>query len=742
MSVMSSSKLTAALLAGVWILLAGLIVQDASFARAGDLFLVHPPDGHGGLLRHNAPEERRPLGETPQPQPQPQPEGSRIHRRADDGVTALANNIPANINIQTGETQQWVVSRDVVLGPHASRASGLPSSIERRSETDEPDIEDAAALAADTDVFDDLDVAPEHDGVEDERTVYISVTACIQPSALDSDDTRDPPPQLQLFVSQSTDNAEPGPDQPAARQQRIDLVEGWASAKVKPNGGDVYIGIAAPNNEGYTGMYNYEIAASIDAMYHSFDDRSTRLHLVDSDATSAILVTDPLTNALSDFPTHQAWLSLASSPSAGPLTVFVHPASDSAKTTGLQRSFCGLQNHAQFVSSTSAVGARQGKVMDGWQVTMTARGVTNTPKQEFWVNDLNASASYWGILARRGNSSAEGAGVVGGGGKVWGGMEFNSKADNSCRLISNLTFCSSLTYAVPANPDSSASSASSSNRNGNPNANADPFSFAPSFQASSIAPSDVNLARFYDDLAAARYKNFSYALAQIPCETTSSARYSLASTCEDCAAAYKDWVCAVTIPRCDDYSSPKPFLKARNIGGEVPFLPRSSSSSSSSSSSATTGENSSTALYPDTSFPKRLISSPTNTSRTPLVDAVLRPAPYKELLPCLDLCHRLARVCPSALRFTCPVQGSFAARQSYGERVWPAGDEDYDDDDEDKASYHRGEYFAQDNDDDDDDDDDNDDGEESQLKQKNMQNERDRWSGHLKCNYPGALAID
>ena len=423
MSVMSSSKLTAALLTGVWILLAGLIVQDAGFARAGDLFLVQPRDGHKDLLRHSAPDERLLLGETPQPQS----EGSRIHRRAADGVTALANNIPANINIQAGQTQQWVVSKDVVLGPHASRASGLPLSIERRSETDENDIEDGAALTAETDVFGDLDVALEHDGADDERTVYISVTTCIQPSVLDSADTRGSPAQLQLFVSQSTDNTQPGPDQPAARQQRIDLVEGWASAKVKPNGEDVYIGVAAPNNEGYTGVYNYEIAASIDAMYHSFDDRRTRLHLVDSDATSAILVTDPLTNAPSNSPTHQAWLNLASSPSAGPLTMFVHRASGSAKTRGLQRSFCGLENHAQLVSSTSAVGRQQGKVADGWQVTMTARGVTDTPKQEFWVNALNASASYWGILARRGNSTAEGAGVVGGGGKVWGGMVFKSK---------------------------------------------------------------------------------------------------------------------------------------------------------------------------------------------------------------------------------------------------------------------------------------------------------------------------
>lgn len=44
------------------------------------------------------------------------------------------------------------------------------------------------------------------------------------------------------------------------------------------------------------------------------------------------------------------------------------------------------------------------------------------------------------------------------------------------------------------------------------------------------------------------------------------------------------------------------------------------------------------------------------------------PGPYKEVLPCEDLCYNLTQSCPSALGFTCPRPGMTGFEQSYGLR--------------------------------------------------------------------------
>ena len=48
-----------------------------------------------------------------------------------------------------------------------------------------------------------------------------------------------------------------------------------------------------------------------------------------------------------------------------------------------------------------------------------------------------------------------------------------------------------------------------------------------------------------------------------------------------------------------------------------------------------------------------------------MIDAVIRPGPYKELLPCKDICYNLTRSCPAALQFACPLEG-YGLEFSYG----------------------------------------------------------------------------
>lgn len=145
------------------------------------------------------------------------------------------------------------------------------------------------------------------------------------------------------------------------------------------------------------------------------------------------------------------------------------------------------------------------------------------------------------------------------------------------------------------------------------------------------------------------YQLFNYSLQQIPCNTTSSAQYSLARNCDDCARAYKGWLCAVTIPRCEDFSSTLPWLKPRNTAQNF-----------------TNG--SSISIIDNPSLEQQLLGAvATNSSRNPLIDTSIEPGPYKEVLPCQDLCYDLVQSCPAALQFGCPSAGK-GLEQSYGSR--------------------------------------------------------------------------
>ena len=188
--------------------------------------------------------------------------------------------------------------------------------------------------------------------------------------------------------------------------------------------------------------------------------------------------------------------------------------------------------------------------------------------------------------------------------------------DSNCQIIYNLSFCSDVAYAVPSNPN---------------NAN------------------NTNITAIYDWFAQTAYTNFNYSLQQIPCNTTSTAQYSLARTCDDCAAAYKQWLCAVTIPRCEDFSSSKSYIQPRNVAAR--FI------------------NGSTGNGPDFSDENRNRFSMSQ-SRNWIIDSWISPGPYKEVLPCIDLCYNLVQSCPAALGFACPLAGHWM-NYSYGQGAEP-----------------------------------------------------------------------
>jgi calcium channel MID1 len=392
---------------------------------------------------------------------------------------------------------------------------------------------------------------------------------------------------------------------------------------------DVHVGISALNITGFTGSWNYEIAASVDDPYHSVNETWSNLFFVDGDNHAALLITNDTTEANASSQVYQEWMTIRP-----PYGVFAHNMNDSS-ILGVKNSFCGLSNYAQIMANLPGVDSQN-------VVGMTNRGLGGKPKEQFYITDLHATSRYWGFLAMAGNSTP---GVIGGGGKVWMAMNFTTKtgkllttlariwlkpssyiiAESNCALMYNLSFCSEVAYAVPSNP----------NR----------FSPTTGLQ---------DLAATYDKNAADLYQFFNYSLQQIACNTTSNAQYSLARNCDDCARAYKQWLCAVTIPRCEDFSNPSPWLEPRNMAQN--FV------------------NGSSLTFPanDPGGQALLNSVATNQSRNPLIDSAIAPGPYKEVLPCEDLCYDLVQSCPALLGFACPLSGR-GLEQSYGKRSNDSG---------------------------------------------------------------------
>ncbi|KAI9837535.1 MAG: hypothetical protein M1819_007186 [Sarea resinae] len=520
--------------------------------------------------------------------------------RAPVGITALANNDPQNLNIDLGESNYWVFPNASLWGNFSAPTAGLPSDpdaqrrIKRDKETD-------GFLEDDEDEMEE-DVTTSEDqvgGNRGSRKVYITLNTCLQPSANGSDI----PPPLELYVSTSQRNQRPGPKGDDSRQTMMLAEDGFANITVDATG-DVYVGVSASNSTSFKSIYNYELAASIDAPYHSVEEDEPNLFLVDSDSFSALLITNNLTTQGPDSAVFKQWMNMTP-----PFMMYAHNINDTA-INGLSKSFCGLQHKAQI--STAEAGLDSNQVQTG----MTTRGLGNKPKEQFFIHGLNGTSAYYGILAMQGNSTKSGAGVVGGGGKVWQPMNFTTMSDGNCQVIFNLSFCSEVAYAVPSNPQ----------------------------KFSNVTA----LTQLYDSNAASLYQYFNYSLQQIPCNTTSSAQYSLVRNCTDCAREYKQWLCAVTIPRCADFSSLDSFLWPRNIGGR--FI---------------------NGTLPDPSAPAfegmHMNWTAQNQSRVSLIDTEIQPGPYKEILPCGDLCYSLVQSCPASLGFQCPLKHR-GMDASYGTR--------------------------------------------------------------------------
>ncbi|GAB1314358.1 hypothetical protein MFIFM68171_04568 [Madurella fahalii] len=584
------SRLAASVVASCLLLLLYLALFPPHFALAAELtqtlpvalddFGFSPNSGARSLL-------------DPTYEPDFLPFDRSIIGRAPTGFTTLTNNEAMPMNVDEGTTQRFVFELPGVSGRETER--GRLDLRDEHNASQERDAGAGAGIAEDEAVREQQE--PNLARRQGSRMVYISANTCEQPQPINPSRTTLDPPQLTLFVSTLAENQAPGPLADANSQALVVFNEGAAMYNFTTDR-EVYIGIHAPNvSEAFSGAYNFRVAASTDGFYYSYNER-VDLIWVDSDSQGALLTTRNLMDKAD--PQLEAEIMKTQ-----PYVLFAHSQDDRA-INGLKYSYCGLQNYAQISAS------RNGRATNLVQTGMTKRGPGNLPKQQFFFNGLNSSTNYTGILAREGSQTGRRqSGASGGGGEVFSPMIFSTKSNHgNCALIIDLDFCNEVAYSVPSNPNFGNS---------------------------------TELARFYDGFASTMYENFNKSLAQIPCEAPSHQRYSLASNCSDCAAAYKDWLCSVTIPRCEDFDNEAPFLQPRAIGQPFPDGSR-------------LDETALRGLKNITSF---------NSSRNPLIDQVIKPGPYKELLPCEDVCYKLVQKCPAAMGFGCPEPGSIGFEGNY-----------------------------------------------------------------------------
>jgi hypothetical protein len=313
-------------------------------------------------------------------------------RRAIVDPMAVSNNEFQMLNIELGETQYWVFTKDSVLGTPSATPEGLPANMTSNNTTT---VEEKR-----------------HELKKRSNTVYISLNTCLKPSLNTSNPqtssaTQLPP--LTVYISTSSSNKNPGPAGDSSLQTAYTADQGFMGTTIENADDAIYIGVSAPNSTLWSGIYNYEVAASIDAYFHSVDN-DTNLYFIDSDMNSALLITNNLTQSSEGSTNYQQWMNITP-----PYTIFANNINDGS-ISGLERSYCALNQLAQLRQGNQAI-----------NTSMTSRGLGNKPKEQFYVTFLNSSSTYYGILGMDGNSTASGNGVIGGGGKVWRAMNFTTK---------------------------------------------------------------------------------------------------------------------------------------------------------------------------------------------------------------------------------------------------------------------------------------------------------------------------
>ncbi|KAH9840768.1 stretch-activated Ca2+-permeable channel component-domain-containing protein [Rhodofomes roseus] len=278
-------------------------------------------------------------------------------------------------------------------------------------------------------------------------------------------------------------------------------------------------------------------------------------------------------------------------------SLFIAATTSSAFMT-LPRTGCAFRGSAsnvgQFLTSSRSEGLWL-RDTDGW-------------RWQWFVNGLVPMTNYTAYAVK--NES-----------QVAGPVYFATKSPAfACPIVYGIPFCPSIGYAAPVG-------------------NNDP--------GTGVSAGELPSA-FTENLLSG-LSNFTTMLTTIACGRD---LYSPLVTCADCQAAYRNWLCIVSLPRCAEYASPT-----------------SSSTTAASSTSTMLGQGAQEPLItPTPALAMQNASNPRNPSLPPFAEN------YTAVLPCLEVCHAADRACPPFLGFQCPLP-QYTAGQSYGVGFVDTGEE-------------------------------------------------------------------
>lgn len=397
-----------------------------------------------------------------------------------------------------------------------------------------------------------------------------------------------------MYVSTDSANQSPGPENPAGSPDIAYFLGGLATDvnyDRQPDG--AWISIYPPlDRRGVIGEWTLVVTASSEVQPLKLQN-TQGIQFSDSDRNNALLTTYNSSQGVSP-----------------DLTLVVLPTSDAGF----------LPNAYYFNSSVCAIAAAYNKfnAIDNDDKPAVNRSDTvrgslydNTTRVQWQVSNLQPATNYTAWLIEVGNSG--GPSSILGTSNLWPSVKFTTKRSANCRLVYDVDFCPSVAYSIPVSPSVSTEKALTIINE----------TFSPNFA------------------------NFSATLDTFPCGDKSFGQYSALQTCGLCKNAYRDWLCAVTMPRCTD--------------------------------SLPTVNNQTSAAYPDP-FDLMGIETPLNTdllpyiinrkndSRQAYIDAEngLDAGSYGEVLPCIYTCYAVASSCPQPLiQWYCPLW-DITAQSQYG----------------------------------------------------------------------------
>lgn len=392
------SRLAASLIASIALLILYFAFSSPQFAYALDVDSIRPEDHNHERLRES-PILEVDLGEL-HPEERDLYEGDflgydkgiigRVPTANDPEV--LINNRAVKQNVVQGGLNSYSFLKASVLADPKPCIAGFTSSESSKEKRDEGPREASLPNGEQT--------VRTRQSSRTSGTVYISVNACDQPNPVQNT-TVEPAPQLQLYVSTSEKNTNPGPTKDPATQEMV-LFEGGAVMHQVTATGDIFIGVYGESTTAYAGVWDAEVAISTDCYYHTFhNEEGPNLYLVDSDSSSALLVTGNLTNDNSSSPVYQAWMN-----TPPPYTIFASN-KDNRRIMGLQNSCCGLK--LADIAPTAPDRATQNV-----QAAMTNRD-NGQPTQQFYLNSLTKASTYNIALGVAGSGNIE----PGAGGQVY-----------------------------------------------------------------------------------------------------------------------------------------------------------------------------------------------------------------------------------------------------------------------------------------------------------------------------------